>query len=501
VAAIKYLGNGLYECTLVQTATASAANNVQIRIATASVPSNGAYSYTGDGASGLYVLGVSFTATASPLVELFSSPYLADTSWTKGNASVTTVNLTNSTPAAALAEKNTTAIDSINNGPFPVRLTESNANANHRIFRAASFTSGKTYRGWMIAKAGERSVLTIFTNSAGPAFAATFDLVNGIATGTGASMIYRGDGEWLCQVTRSSIATATGNLQIGLQSNAAYTGDGVSGLSILSAGLDENGVALYPSDATALLGASWTKDGATGTLATSRFWGISQRVDYLIQGGAQPGTSLNGQKWAALGDSQTANNIYTVDMASLTGMILTNLGVSGQKFSSGGDNTTAGIYNEVANIPSDTKVVTIHGGINDHLYNVPIGTLGDTTLSTFYGALYAISRAINARVPSAVMFFASPCAGAGSGVNATGRNAASANTAGLYVRDYQDAMDKFCKWQDIPFTDVGRTVGINEFNGDRVLADGLHYNSIGSQMIAQCWADDMNTKVRRGVLL
>lgn len=393
--------------------------------------------------------------------------------------------------------------DQISIGKTPVAFTESNTNDEHRIFQFFNFVIGKSYRFWALVKTKGRHQLNLYAGGALP-MSGTFNIDAGSASGMGAKIVSRGDGEFLIQVTKVAIATGGDNFQLRLLSDggeAPYPGDGASGVYVVAAGVDEDGIALGANDTTTLLSATWTKQGLLppALAPAGQFLGIAQKVYNLT--GASTAQPLAGKTWAALGTSQTIGGAYTGPLASLAGMTLTNLGVSGTTFSNGGVNASAGIYNQIASIPLDTEVTSVEGLINDHYFHVPLGTLADTTLATFYGALYYVWKAIAARVPNARIIFIQGTPGCGTGTNAAGRNSRSANGVGLYPRDYQDAMRKFCENESVLLSAVGQRAGINDTNGDRLLADGLHYGSLGGQVVADFVNDDLNTMAHRGMLV
>lgn len=131
--------------------------------------------------------------------------------------------------------------------------------------------------------------------------------------------------------------------------------------------------------------------------------GISQRVSQLeaqvasLSKGGQD--VLVGKKYVACGDSFTAytnetftdgkymgnSKTYPFLIGERTGMEVVNMAVSGMSMVKGSDdNYFSGSYYKT--IPADADYITIKLGINDVNYNVPIGTMSDTTNATFCGA-------------------------------------------------------------------------------------------------------------------
>ena len=128
---------------------------------------------------------------------------------------------------------------------------------------------------------------------------------------------------------------------------------------------------------------------------------------------------LTGKKWYACGDSFTAgvsgggtlteglyagkNKVYPFCIGNRCGIDVTNLAVGGQTmtFVEGLNNCFSdGIYQ---NIGADADYITLKFGINDDRYhnNAPIGTIDDTTNTTFYGAWNIVMEYLITNHPTA----------------------------------------------------------------------------------------------------
>ncbi|TIS62239.1 SGNH/GDSL hydrolase family protein [Mesorhizobium sp.] len=189
-------------------------------------------------------------------------------------------------------------------------------------------------------------------------------------------------------------------------------------------------------------------------------------------------TELIALKWAALGDSITIAGFYTSVIASQTGMVLTNLGVSGASL---GQSTTAyasfGIYNQIANIPADSEVVTIAAGINDFgAQEVVLGVLGQTTTATFYGALWAAVVAIRTQAPNAKIIFFVPYSG--DSTHATHRIMRT-NGQGNTLDQFMRAVREVALLTSCAYLDVGGESGLGYFMPASYTSDGLHINAAG----------------------
>lgn len=120
------------------------------------------------------------------------------------------------------------------------------------------------------------------------------------------------------------------------------------------------------------------------------------------------GNVLYQKKWVSCGDSFTAGGYATADdynvknflygknygkqrtypyyIEERNNMIVVNEAVSGSCMTSGAGPIGAFSDNRYKQIPGDADYITLYFGINDDNYSAPIGTIDDTTNTTFYGA-------------------------------------------------------------------------------------------------------------------
>lgn len=208
----------------------------------------------------------------------------------------------------------------------------------------------------------------------------------------------------------------------------------------------------------------------------------------------------SGVKVACLGTSITSQNYYTSRLPPIMGITLTNLGFSGGCL--GIPNPifygSQKIYDQIALIPTDTQVVTIEAGTNDFAYNTPLGALGDTTLSTFYGAIYAACDAIRIRAPNAQIIFFTPYS-SGSAVPA--HTIFHVNTNGNTLSQFQDAVRAGAAFCGYAYIDVGTQSGIGYFTAGTYFYDGLHLNTTGGNRYAYFVAKYLNDLGVAGLLL
>lgn len=127
-----------------------------------------------------------------------------------------------------------------------------------------------------------------------------------------------------------------------------------------------------------------------------------------------------------------------------------------------------------AGVYTGKSLVIAHYGVNDYRRNVPIGTLGDTTDQTVYGAMKLGLDNIKTHAPTipvvmTLPFFIDDEIASGVPVE---------NAVGHTLQDYRDAIQAFCESRDVTYVDLFQA-GINEANSATYMDDGLHPNNAG----------------------
>ncbi len=186
-----------------------------------------------------------------------------------------------------------------------------------------------------------------------------------------------------------------------------------------------------------------------------------------------------GLTWAALGSSITSQGFYTAPLNTLLGTTLTNLGFSGRDLTTGQANS--GIYDRIAQIPAGTDLVTFDGFINDFRHSVPLGALGDTATTTFYGALLSGATAVLAADPQRILaMFTHYETNEGGNPdwdtpNGNGNTLAQFNQA---IRDVAAVVGAY-------LVDAAAESPVNHTTAATYLSDGLHLNTAGGSAQAQ----------------
>lgn len=493
-AAINALGNNWYLCSVLVTASSTASANLQFRLYNTTAGG----SYAGDGTSGIYIDKVALYESGTN-TNLLPSTNLADAAFTKQNCVVNVATIFNNDDYN-LIKINKSSIDALNAVVIAQqtadKLVEGGGTVSPSIYRSYTFVNGTQYTFSIDVKKGERHLVNLYCGS-GLVLNATFDLINGTASGAGATITRLKTDEYRCAVTGTATASSAANLQIRLFNNsgaASYTGDGNSGLYINAASFIVVGSTTnLLSNASNFAGSGWLKQGLTVSADVALFGGLenSSSIDWGK-------TKWSSKKVVAIGDSITAQGFYTSPLASLLGCTLTNLGTSGGSIASGSHYGSLYIYNAVQNIATDSDVVIVECGINDFgTDNSTLGTLGDITTATFYGAIFATVQAIRARATTAKIIFLTPFSGDAS--HATHRIQRT-NAKGHKLEQFQDAVWESALYCGCYCVDVGRKSGIGYFTGSLYMSDGLHLNAAGGNRYAAYVAEELLALARSGYL-
>lgn len=199
-----------------------------------------------------------------------------------------------------------------------------------------------------------------------------------------------------------------------------------------------------------------------------------------IGGGASDASWFSGKHWYSLGTSITIDGSYANRLATLSGMTLHNIGVSGASLSTAAN---GGIWTALtANVPSGAEVITMEN-INDFRLNVPLGAVGDAEdqAVSYYGALRAACNWILTNRPAARVFFLTAY---GDAMTAGYPNGKTTNSFGKYYWEYNEAMKRVAAIYGIPVIDVGGESGINYYTCKFFTTDMIHMNAIGGQRYA-----------------
>lgn len=150
-----------------------------------------------------------------------------------------------------------------------------------------------------------------------------------------------------------------------------------------------------------------------------------------------------------------------------------NYGIGGCTIS---NRSTTSLINRYTSM-ADADLNIIEGGTNDFALSVLLGTTSDLSDNTkFKPALYNLINGMQSKYPGKQMLVITP----------THRNDAKpdtvANSAGLYLKDYRDAMIEVCEILGVKYLDMWSELGFTPFNATMRAAympDGLHPSILG----------------------
>jgi lysophospholipase L1-like esterase len=187
----------------------------------------------------------------------------------------------------------------------------------------------------------------------------------------------------------------------------------------------------------------------------------------------------NGKKLGVIGDSITelvpgnATIPYHKYVGDKLGLTVTNYGIS----STGWNTDYLPFRDRVAGMANDLDLITVFGGTNDWDWpTFPIGTFGDTTTATIYGAIDDLLKRLMNKYPTKTIACFTP----------TPSSKIFSSPKASEQTQIVDAIIKVCGYYSIPCLDLFRNSGIYAFNSTSVaqyMPDGLHLNNAGHALI------------------
>ena len=220
---------------------------------------------------------------------------------------------------------------------------------------------------------------------------------------------------------------------------------------------------------------------------------------------------FDGLSIACFGDSLTANGDYHWRLHEKTGATVTRCGFGGCRMSNYGDTNYSPqcmsyladyiasgdftpLINAVNAIGEDYRIKSANNvknldyanldyliigfGTNDYGGNMPIGNSDDYGHETFKGSInYTIDKILTRYPHIKLMFFAPFWRATYPGVTDVVDSDTYQNPLGFTLKDYVDALVERCEANHIPVFDMYRKGGINKYNYQYYLTDGVHPKS------------------------
>lgn len=193
----------------------------------------------------------------------------------------------------------------------------------------------------------------------------------------------------------------------------------------------------------------------------------------------------NGKKWVSLGDSITYRNEWQPFVVTEFGLVHTNCGIGSTYLA--GTSATA-FWQDVrlnAVKAATPDIVTILGGANDLVANIPIGTdaefdlaLASKDTTTFKGAYSYIVENLLTWKPTLKLFLLTTTFAHNDGADL-------APSSGLRYTDYAQATKEVAQFYGIPCIDLHGESGFNKMTNSTYLPDNVHPNTAGGKRIAE----------------
>ncbi|MBR2461098.1 MAG: hypothetical protein IKB34_07720 [Clostridia bacterium] len=149
------------------------------------------------------------------------------------------------------------------------------------------------------------------------------------------------------------------------------------------------------------------------------------------------------------------------------------------------------LINRYDEIP-EADLITVFMGTNDYGHDTPLGTIDDTTDTSFYGALNVIIPALQAKYPNSKLVFITPLHRYGFGTNSATGEAHTfdyiPNGAGHTLEEYVNAILDVCEKYSVSVIDLYSNLDLDASlleTREYYMEDGLHPNSAGHRLIAE----------------
>lgn len=128
---------------------------------------------------------------------------------------------------------------------------------------------------------------------------------------------------------------------------------------------------------------------------------------------------------------------------------------------------------------SQVDYITIFFGTNDFRANMPIGTNSDFTENTFKGAINKVIKMLSESNPKIRVVFITPFYRIRYMGSENRDSDTLPNDSGIFLKEYVDAIKEITELNHFPCIDLMRLSGINKYNQETYLVDGLHPNDFG----------------------
>lgn len=190
----------------------------------------------------------------------------------------------------------------------------------------------------------------------------------------------------------------------------------------------------------------------------------------------------SGVKTTAIGTSITAYGQYVTALNSLLGVTIQNLGYAGGSLSSSSIYSPQKIYDQISLIATDAELILLEIGINDFRGNATLGTINDTTLATFYGAVYKTVVDILTTNNNRKVIILTPYGNIDTYASGRWDNPNdNGNTLFQFCNAIRETAIRLGVW----CFNMGSESGINGLTNELYCSDGIHLNTLGGVLYAK----------------
>ena len=197
----------------------------------------------------------------------------------------------------------------------------------------------------------------------------------------------------------------------------------------------------------------------------------------------------SGKTAVFLGDSQTEANYHKTKIfhewvKEILGLgTCFNFGLSGSTITNNGASSMSVRY---ANMPNNADIIFVMGGVNDVWCDQPLGSITDTTDTTYYGAVRSLCRNLKTKYPKKPIIFITPT---------LQNHSDCVHDEGIDVTTFATAMKEVCYREGVLCLDAHSDLGINPYYDDSYTTDGLHLNDLGNELLGKWIAKQVKNNV------
>jgi len=159
-----------------------------------------------------------------------------------------------------------------------------------------------------------------------------------------------------------------------------------------------------------------------------------------------------------------------------------------------------GIAERYVDMADNLDVIIFAGTTNDWFKTVAMGTIADTSITTYYGALHTLILGAQTKFAGKEIFITTPlpCVG----FNADGSYASNTdheNGIGYTLKDYVEVLKEVCEFHAVPVIDLYATTNMNVIHNaaqrEIFTFNGTHLTETGHQRVYRRIFNEILTKL------